>query len=67
MRANGTFEVAFAGPINGFAGLPNGTGVSWPIRGSVTGTQLTATGQATVTSGNCNGAVIPSSLTGAKN
>jgi hypothetical protein len=63
MRPDGSFEAAFAGPIN-FPGLQNGTVVNWTQRGMVTGTQLSASGQLNVTAGNCNGAVIPTSVNG---
>lgn len=63
MERDGTFTVTFAGPIN-FPGLQNGTVVNWTQRGMVTGTQLSASGQLTVTAGNCNGAVIPTSVSG---
>ena len=63
----GRLQAQFAGGINGFPGLPNGTQVDWQITGMVAGNQLMSNGRVMVTStGRCNGAALTNTLTGAR-
>ena len=53
LRADRSFEVEYVGTINGFPGLPNGSGIRWRLTGALQGSQLTAAGVMNVNSGPC--------------
>ena len=67
LRADRSFDAEYVGPLSGFAGLPNNSAVRWRLMGSVSGTQLAATGVMNVTSGPCAQNDVMTSVTATKN